>query len=155
MESHTPSIIVNDKEKFHKIQAEHAKLPQEDCPLIHRFVPGMYIREIFMKKGLTVTSALHLTEHPFVISQGSVLVWKPGEEPVRLQAPYCGITKAGTQRLIFVEENTQWLTFHCNPDNETDIQKLEDRYVDRKSNPFMDIELNQDLPKALSGDQPK
>ncbi len=48
-----------------------------DCPVTHRFVPGMYIREIFMPKGVDgveniVTSLVHNTTHPFFVLQGKV-----------------------------------------------------------------------------------
>lgn len=127
-------VIVNDKLRFDKIEAENAIRPQVDLPLVHRFTPGMYIREIHMPAGVLVTSAMHKTEHPFFITQGSALVWKPGEEPVRLRAPHTGITQAGTQRLLYIEENCIWITCHVNPDNEQDIEVLDKRIVDRDTN---------------------
>lgn len=133
------SLIVNDRTKFDLIELENGKRDQVDLPLVHRFTPGMYIREIHMPKGVLVTSAFHKTEHPFVISKGSVLVWKPGEEAVRLTAPHTGITSAGTQRLLYIEEDTVWITFHINPSDTQDIEEIDLRLVDRTLNQFKDL----------------
>ena len=55
-------------------------LPQVECPLVHRFTEGMYIREIFMPQGTLITSRIHLTNHPFTISKGRVKVSIDGGE---------------------------------------------------------------------------
>jgi len=141
------TLIVNDKTKFDRIEIENASRPQVDLPLVHRFTPGMYIREIFMPAGTLVTSAFHKTQHPYVISKGSVLVWIPGETPVRLKAPHTGITDAGTQRLLYIEEDTQWTTFHLNLDDEQDIDIIDKRIVDRNTNQFKN--LTQEEIQAL------
>ncbi len=41
------------------------------CPITHRFTDGMYSREIFMEKGPVLTSRVHKTNHPFVVSKGN------------------------------------------------------------------------------------
>ena len=98
-------------------------LPQVGCPLVHRFTPGLYIREIFMPKGTLVVSKIHKTEHPFVVSKGRVSVWTADAGVVHLQAPHCGITKPGTRRLLYMHEDVVWTTFH--PTQETDVEKIE------------------------------
>ena len=89
------------------------KLPQVDCPLIHRFTPGLYTREIFMPKGTFIISKIHKTEHPFVIVKGVVSVWVEGVGVKKFEAPYVGITKPGTRRILFIHEDCSWLTFHA------------------------------------------
>lgn len=90
----------------------------------HIFTPGLYVREVLMKKGDFITTRIHLTEHPFVISHGHVLVWTGDLGVVELGAPFTGITKPGTRRLIYMLEDTIWSTCHANPDNETDPEKI-------------------------------
>jgi len=104
---------------------------QVQPPTIHRFTPGMYIREIHMDKDTVAVSCIHKTRHPFVISKGLVSVSSDGESWTHYQAPYTGITEPGTQRFLVMHEDTIWTTFHVNPDDEKDIEKLEIRYVDR------------------------
>lgn len=91
------------------------------CPVVHRFTPGLYIREIFMPAGAVLTSKIHKKEHPFVVSMGVVCVYSDNEGPVIIAAPYTGITKPGTRRFLVVVEDTIWTTFHT-----TDLQNVED-----------------------------
>ena len=39
------------------------------------------------------------------------------------------VTEPGTKRIVYAHEDTVIYTFHGNPDNETDLKRLEDRYV--------------------------
>ncbi len=93
----------------------------------HIFTPGIYVREVLMKKNDFITTRIHLTEHPFIISMGRVLIWTDEQGVVELGAPYTGITKPGTRRMIFMLEDTIWSTVHANPDNETDPEKIMDK----------------------------
>jgi hypothetical protein len=88
-----------------------------NCPLVHKFVPGMYIREIFMPQGAIVTSQIHKTTHPFFILKGKVSVFSENDGEQILEAPYSGITTPNTKRVIRVHADTVWVT--CHP---TDIQ---------------------------------
>lgn len=113
-------------------------LPQVECPLVHRFTEGMYIREIFMPQGTLITSRIHLTNHPFTISKGRVKVSIDGGEWVEYEAPYTGITKSGTRRILFIEEDCVWSTYHLNIDNCEDIDTLVDRLVEKHDNPLLE-----------------
>jgi len=84
----------------------------EILPVKHTFTPFLYTREISMPKGQLVMSRIHLFEHPFVISKGVVSVYD-GTEVVTLEAPYQGVTKAGTKRILYIHEDTVWTTFHA------------------------------------------
>jgi len=41
--------------------------------------------------------------------------------PVRLKAPYYGMTPAGTQRLLYIHEETVWVTVHVT--NKTNVDE--------------------------------
>jgi hypothetical protein len=115
---------------------ELMKLPPVECPLTHRFTPGMYIREIFMPKGSIVTSLLHLTTHPFFIMKGDVNVYYPGLPVERYIAPYTGVTKAGTRRLLFNNEDTVWITCHIT--DLTDPDEIMESITSNDFNPLID-----------------
>lgn len=104
------------------------QMPPAELPLVHRFTPGLYVREIFMPKGALVISKIHKTEHPYVISKGHAAVWTPTLGVVQLRAPHCGITRPGTVRVLYIHEDCVWTTFH--PTTETDVKKLEEILVD-------------------------
>ncbi len=111
------------------IEAECHKLEEVESPLIHRFTKGMYIREIHLKKGSIAVTKIHNTEHPYVISKGKVSVSVDGENWEYLEAPFTGITQPGTQRLIVIYEDTIWITFHPNPDDQRDLVAIEERII--------------------------
>lgn len=107
-------------------------------PVTHRFTPGLYAREILMPAGTVLTSQIHETEHPYVVLSGRVRVAVPGGEPVILGAGHVGITKPGTRRALYIEEECRWITFHpLSPEEEearqngATIEELLDAIRDR------------------------
>ncbi|HEY1107424.1 MAG TPA: hypothetical protein VGE76_02290, partial [Opitutaceae bacterium] len=70
-----------------------------------------------------VTSKIHKTEHPFVITQGRVSVYSENDGAQHLRAPYTGITRPGTRRILVIHEDTVWTTFH--PTSHTDVARIE------------------------------
>lgn len=114
-------------ERVNELEAMMRQLPEVECPVQHRFTPGLYVREVFVPAGTLVATKIHQTEHPFVISQGVVAVWTEDEGVKILRAPYTGITKPGTRRVVFVHEDCIWTTFH--PTNETDLDVIEKQLI--------------------------
>lgn len=103
--------------------AEAAETSPHECSVTHRFTPGLYSREILMPKGTLLTSKIHRTEHQYVVLQGVAHVWTDDEGVVTIKAPFVGITKPGTRRILFIEEDCRWITFH--PTKETNIEQIE------------------------------
>ena len=77
-----------------------------------------------MPKGSIATSRIHKTEHQFAVLQGQVSVWTPQDGVIHYRAPYNGVTKVGTRRLLYMHEDTIWITFHVT--DSTDPQKIMD-----------------------------
>lgn len=109
-------------EQMNRLDQALAQLPQQHCPVTHTFTPHLYTRTILMPAGTKLTSRIHLYEHPFVISRGTVRVRDGEGEWVTLQAPHVGVTKPGTRRVLDVIEDTVWSTFHVT--DETDPGKI-------------------------------
>jgi hypothetical protein len=105
-----------------------------ECPLVHRFTPGMYIREIFMPAGSLITSKIHKTEHPFTVSKGKVAVSIDGQDWEEFEAPYTGITKPGTRRILYIIEDCIWTTYHLNPSDSQDLEEIEHRLIEPREN---------------------
>lgn len=117
-----------------KILAFEDKLAQvpgalkgDQCaPLKHTFVDGAYVREIHMPKGMLLTSKIHKIEHPYFIMKGDVSVLT--EEGVRrYKAPYHGITQPGTKRVLYMHEDTVWITVHVT--KHKDLKKIEKEII--------------------------
>jgi hypothetical protein len=95
-----------------------------DCPVKHMFTNGLYIREIFMPAGSLITSKIHKTEHPYTVSYGMVAVSIDGGEWDQITAPYTGITKPGTRRVLYVIEDCIWTTYHPLDDMKSEFNDL-------------------------------
>jgi len=120
--------VLAPKEKIMGIQEMIEKNPNAmfgNCfPLNHSFGDGLYIREITMPKNMLIVSRLHKFTHPYFILKGKVSVMT--EDGVKhIQAPYAGMTKAGTKRVLYIHEECVWVTVHANPENKTDTDILE------------------------------
>jgi hypothetical protein len=109
--------------KIDELEQVMAQAEPLDCPVTHRFTPGLYIREIFMPAGAVITSKIHNTQHPYVVTKGRVSVWIEDTGWVLIEAPYTGITNPGTRRVLLVHEDTVWTTFH--PTTKTTVAEIE------------------------------
>lgn len=106
---HPPQI----KERLDQLEMDMLRSAAPVEPMvINYFTPGLYAREIYMEAGTLIVSKIHKTEHPFIISKGSVYVKKNDHDWEYLEAPYTGITHPGTRRVLYIEEDCIWTTFH-------------------------------------------
>jgi hypothetical protein len=128
-------------ETIDQFEAALMEYPDVDCPVTHRFTPGLYIREIFIPAGTLVTSAEHKKEHPFVITQGEIEVISENEGAVIYTAPFHGITKPGTRRMLRAITDVVWITFHVT--NETDLEKIAEELIAPHCNPLLKNHLPQ------------
>jgi hypothetical protein len=131
----------NDKiDQFEKSLVDNLKIVE--CPLIHKFTDGMYIREIFMPAGTFVTSMIHKTTHPFFILQGKVSVFSDNEGEVIYEAGHSGITTPNTRRVLFIHEDCRWVTCHCCKDGET-VDEIEARIIEPHDNKLIEEETKK------------
>jgi len=129
-----------------------------DCPLMHRFTPGLYTREIFMPAGSMVTSRIHKTEHQFILLEGVVSVFSDNDGEQLLKAPYVGITLPNTRRVLYVHENARWITAHpvdIMPENESPeaykiaVDKVEAEIIQPYVNKLVGGELKNNILSPL------
>ena len=115
-----------------EFQKAALKVEQLEIQTAHRFIDGIYSREVFMPKGAFVVSKLHKTENISIISKGACLELREGEPVRRIEAPLTMISNDGVKRLLYILEDTIWTTMHYNPTNEKDIMKLEDFIIEKE-----------------------
>ena len=96
-----------------------------------------------MPAGFILTSKIHKKDHPYFILKGKVSVLTE-EGPVLLEAPYYGITPAGTKRVCYIHEDVLWVTVHVT--EKTDLQEIEEEVIAKDFS-----ELPDDTKKAIEG----
>lgn len=106
-----------------------------DLPIEHTFTPGLYVRTLRAPAGVLATTYIHKQEHPFVLVSGVISIFSDTDETkvVTLEAPYHGITKAGTRRVVYVHEDCVFMTFH--PTELTDVDEAEMALFDFRTLP--------------------
>lgn len=109
-------------------------------PLKHSFADGIYNREILVRAGGFVIGKIHKYDHTWFLMQGEIMV--SGEDGVEYYtAPYYGVAKAGTKRVVYALEDCIFVNVHPNENNTTDIDELEDRYVCDSYNSYEKFKL--------------
>jgi hypothetical protein len=118
---------------------------QVDLPLTHHFAPGLYLREMFIPAGVTLTGMIHKTEHFCILSQGSVQV-DTDEGVVTYSASSVIKSAPGAKRAIHALEDSVWINVHFNPTNEQDLDTIEKIYTVKT---FEELQLTQTVRKEI------
>jgi hypothetical protein len=118
---------------------------QEKNPVKHSFADGCYIREIFNPAGELLITKIHKKEHPFFLLEGKMsILTEDGVE--HLKAPYYGITKPGTKRIIYTHTDCVFVTVHAT--EKKDIKEIEEDVIaDNFNDPAISIEELKILTK--------
>jgi hypothetical protein len=151
-------MIVRENDNIiDELESSMMQFPDEliEGPLVHRFTDGMYIREIFMPAGSLWTSKIHKTEHPYVVSYGKAAVSVDADEWYEITAPYTGITKPGTRRVLYILEDCIWTTFHridgmkseFNDLSESEIEEIVKEIEDKILEPHINQITGTDIGK--------
>lgn len=85
--------------------------PQVDCPVMHRFAPGVYMREIFMPAGSLIIGHRHKTKHFNVVMQGKAWVSQNGKVDL-VYAPDTFVSEPGVRKCLLILEDMIWQTVH-------------------------------------------
>jgi len=113
-------------EKIELVEKAMLKERQVDCPVTHKFGPGIYIREVFLPAGIYAIGHYHLNEHMNVMLTGRIKFFGDDKEWVELEAPQTFVSPAG-RKVAFVFEDTIWQNIYAT--EEKDAQKIEDEIL--------------------------
>jgi len=110
--------------------SEYPQGDRPDCPLVHSFGGGMYVREIFIPAGMLLTGKIHRHEHPNFLMEGTVsMITEDGGAQI-MEAPQSMLSPAGCKRALFTHTPTWWITVHLNPNGHTEFNDtFEDEIV--------------------------
>ena len=113
------------------LEAHFLSLPQVECPVVHHFGPGVYIREVTIPAGSLAIGHAQRHEHLNIMLQGAVAMIDDGQVKI-LRAPLLFIGKPG-RKAGYVLETVIWQNVYPNPDNERDVDTLEARWLDKSA----------------------
>ena len=104
------------------------KQPQAEAHLEHIFTSGLYGRHWSAPRGTYLVTELWKEPNISSLIKGKIAVMSTKGQQI-LEAPRFFVTPAGTQRVMFIIEDTEFTTVHPNPDEERDTDILLDRLV--------------------------
>lgn len=106
------------------LEAAILEQEQRDCPVVHHYAPGVYVREMQIPPYTVLTGAIHKTEHLAMLIQGRIEVLTEDGLQV-LEAPCTILSRPGIKRVgRTFEEGATWSTIHANPDDCRDMDEI-------------------------------
>lgn len=123
-------MTINIINKVGTLESIMQDLPQADIPTTHDFMGGMYARTIYLKKGMLLTGAIHLTDHLNIVTGDITIAGESGQK--RYTGTHIVPSKAGTKRVGLVHEDTTWTTILKT--NLTEVNEIESTLVTTEFN---------------------
>jgi SET domain len=111
-----------------EVESTMLGMPQAEAQVIHRFGPGIYIREVIIPAGILAVGHRQRFEHMNVMLKGRVTVFNDNGTTTELVAPMVFVGKPG-RKIGYVHEEMVWQNIYAT--TETDIEKLEATYLEK------------------------
>lgn len=108
------------------LEKEFMKHEQVPCPVVHRFGPGVYIREVKIPAGTVAIGHHQNFEHMNLFLQGKVSMLDENGNVTTLTAPMSFVGKPG-RKIGYIHEDMVWLNIY--PTSEQDVEKLEAEFL--------------------------
>jgi len=110
------------KQKIQAFEDALLQMPQIDIETKHYIADGVYVREITIPKGATVTGAVHLTETIDILVSGDITIVY---DDVRKRLTGYGVytSKPGVKKVAYAHEDTVWMTVHA-------VDNIKDKTMD-------------------------
>jgi len=139
-------LAITMRERVERLESLLENTPQVECPLRHRFAPGVYMREMLVPAGTVATGAVHKTEHLTVVVGHCHLTTDEGMQEFIGYASFA--SKPGAKRAIYAVQDTIVTTIH--PTDETDLDKLCELLTESKKDELLGGEKNRQANKQIA-----
>lgn len=121
-----------ETENIIKLESKMLELEQVECPVVHRFGPGVYMREVQMPAGAMIVGHHQNLEHMNIFLKGKMTILMDGIVS-EIEAPMTFTSKPG-RKIAQIHEDSVWLNVYPNIENEQDIEALESKYLTKSEN---------------------
>lgn len=116
------------QEQVGALESHMLQLPQAECPVVHHFGPGTYIREVTLPAGTIAIGHAQRFEQLNIMLTGKVAIITSENETKVLEAPMIFVGPPG-RKVGYVIETCTWLNVYAT--DERDIDKLEEMFFDK------------------------
>ena len=121
----SPSLTDDEIEE---LEAAMLALPQAECPVVHHFGPGIYIREVTLPAGIVAIGHEQLFEHLNIVLTGAAAMISDDGSIKIVRAP-CIFTGKPGRKIGYILETCVWQNVYAT--SETDIDTLEATYLNK------------------------
>lgn len=128
------------------LEKKMLKHPQVECPVTHKFGPGVYMREVFLPKGALVIGHHQNFEHMNIFLKGKI-TFSTEKGPVDLVAPMTFVSKPG-RKIAYIHEDSVWINVYST--NETNVEKLEQKYLTKSETFLRDLDEKEKISLLTS-----
>lgn len=97
---------------------------QADCPVTHRFGPGVYIRELAVKAGTCIVGRVHRGEHLNMLVKGRATVFTEDGTRMDIEGPSCFVAPPG-RKMAYVHEDMVWQNIYATDCRDVGVLELE------------------------------
>jgi hypothetical protein len=129
------------EQKVQVLENAFLQQPQVDCPVVHRFGPNIYIREVTIPAGSLSIGHYQITTHLNIMLTGRVTMVNEDGSHTELVAPQTFVSKPG-RKIGYIHETIVWQNIYAT--DETDVEKLEAMFLD-KSETWQENQKNKQL----------
>lgn len=126
----TESRDLQLSEQVERLEAHLLDLPQAECPVVHHFGPGTYIREVTLPAGVLAIGHAQRFEQLNIMLTGKVAVIGDDGQVKLLQAPMIFVGPPG-RKVGYVLETCTWLNVYAT--DERDVDTLEAMFLDKSA----------------------
>lgn len=132
----SPSILLDkvheltSPEKVETLANKMLGFEQAECSVKHHVGAGIYIRELIVPAGTFIIGHHHKSAHMNVMLKGRVINLNEDGTTSEMQAGAVYKCEGG-RKVGLVLEDMVWQNIYPNPDNETDFDVLENRFVSK------------------------
>ncbi len=99
-------------EMLDKVEAEMERIGTTELETSGFFCNGIYVKTVVIPAGSYLTSRVHKQTHPFVLSEGSMVIYTQDGGEQEVHSPYIDVTLAGTRRFAKALTPCLWTCFH-------------------------------------------
>lgn len=113
-------------EQIQRLEAEMLKVEQVSCGVVHRFGPGVYMREVTIPADTFSIGHHQNFEHTNIMLKGHVTMIHADGSRSDVKAPAVFVAPPG-RKIGYIHEEMVWVNVYAT--DETDIEKLEAIYL--------------------------
>jgi hypothetical protein len=125
----TADKAITFDDKISNLGTAMQSLEQVSCPVVHRFGPGIYIREVTIPAGSVAVGHHQKLEHNNIFLKGKVTMLNADGSTTNISAPMIFTSKPG-RKIGYVHEDVVWLNVYAT--EEKDIEKLEEQFLEKE-----------------------